>query len=193
MVRSLWSAAMAELRVWTRIPTQASDQRIERSRCMTSDIDDGSVQSVGAAGALFGVPTSARTAGCSLPRAMITSFRRRMPYPVTVPSSFGDMSSGTPIAPYHLIGSAAIEDGVIFSPNGDLIAAATNGKTNDTRVWNIDNGRQVASPEGRGRHQIEAKSMAFSPDGRTLAIALATGTVQFFDTSTWMESAAPIE
>jgi len=101
-----------------------------------------------------------------------------------------DAASMRIVARYPLTGSAAPEDGVVYSPDGHFIAAATNGSTPDIRVWDLDSGTLVASPEVQDH--IEVKSMAFSPDSRTLALALATGIVRFVDTSTWTDAAPPI-
>jgi WD40 repeat protein/class 3 adenylate cyclase len=101
-----------------------------------------------------------------------------------------DTASMQIAASYPLSGSAAREDGVVFSPDGRLIAAATSGPTPDIRVWDLGSEVLVASPEVKDH--IEVKSMAFSPDGRTLALALATGIVRFLDTSTWTDAASPI-
>ena len=98
-----------------------------------------------------------------------------------------DATTMQTVWPYHLTGSASSGGGVVFSPDGHLIAAATDS---DTRIWNTSTRLLVASPEVQD--QIPVKSMAFSPDGRTLALALATGIVRFLDTSTWTDAAPPI-
>jgi WD40 repeat protein/class 3 adenylate cyclase len=89
--------------------------------------------------------------------------------------------------PYHLTGSASSGGGVVFSPDGRLIAAATDS---DTEIWDATTGVRVASPEAQD--QIPVKSMAFSPDSKTLALALASGVVRFLNTSTWTDAAPPI-
>jgi WD40 repeat protein/class 3 adenylate cyclase len=100
-----------------------------------------------------------------------------------------DATSMLPVARYQLTGSAGVENGVMFSPDGRLIAAATT-QTADVRVWDVATRRLVGSPEV-GEH-IPVKSMAFSPDGGTLALALATGIVRLLNTSTWTDAAPPI-
>jgi WD40 repeat protein len=93
------------------------------------------------------------------------------------------------IARHPLLGSAALQDGAVFSPDGRFIAATTNGNTPDTEIWDIASGQLVASPEeGTGRRQREVMSLTFSPDGTTLALAMDTGTVRFLSTSTWADS-----
>ncbi len=104
-----------------------------------------------------------------------------------------DTASLQPVAHYHLMGTAELDTGVAYSPDGRLLAAVTNGGTPDFRVWDLTTGDLVAAPEGGGKHQIDAWSIAFSPDGRTLAVALSTGTVRFLDTSTWKDELAPIQ
>ncbi|MDP9300771.1 MAG: WD40 repeat domain-containing protein, partial [Actinomycetota bacterium] len=89
---------------------------------------------------------------------------------------------------YHLTGSASSGDGVVFSPDGSLIVAATDS---DIEIWDTTTGLRVASPEVK--EHIQVKSMAFSPDSRTLALSLATGIVRFLDTSTWTDAAPSIQ
>ena len=103
-----------------------------------------------------------------------------------------DISSMRSLARYHLMGSAELDAGVVYSPDGHLLAAATSGVA-DLRVWDLDTRTLVATPDGTGKHQIAVSSMAFSPDSSTLAVALSTGTVRFLDTSTWRDARAPIQ
>ena len=100
-----------------------------------------------------------------------------------------DATSMRIVARHQLTGSAGVENGVLFSPDGRLIAAATT-QSADVRVWDVATGLLVGSPEV-GQH-IDVKSMAFSPDSGTLALALATGVVRLVNTTTWRDAAPPI-
>jgi WD40 repeat protein len=101
---------------------------------------------------------------------------------------------------------------VAFSPKGDMLAAA--GQDGVVRLWSSHTKRPVGSPL-YGRLDADVKSIAFSPDGKTLAAAVGgilaagsdairvipTGKVELWDVNqrserlswTWTSSAGPVE
>jgi WD40 repeat protein len=101
-----------------------------------------------------------------------------------------DASTLDQVRPGFLLnGTAEAHNGLAFSPDDRLIAAAT-GSPPHIEVWDVTSGRLVASPGATDR--VQANSLAFSPDGRTLAIALANGSIRILDTSTWADAIPPI-
>ena len=90
------------------------------------------------------------------------------------------LSSGSPP------GTDGISDHVVYSPDGRFIAAST---ADDVRVWDAGSGLLIASPQ---LDRSPASDLAFSPDGRILALALDSGVVRLIDTTTWTDAEAPI-
>ena len=75
----------------------------------------------------------------------------------------------------------------LFSLTSSLpnpLAAQSKGK--GTRLWNLTTGQQRAALQG---HTQEVWSVAFSPDGQTLASGSEDGTVRLWDVSTEQQRA----
>lgn len=70
-----------------------------------------------------------------------------------------------------------------FSPDGKTIATACND--NRVRVWNVENGQMIESPEQRGAWKI-----SFYPDGNRFAVASSSNAapvVKIYETATLKE------
>jgi WD40 repeat protein len=73
------------------------------------------------------------------------------------------------------------DDGVLrvaWSPEGRRLATASSDRT--TRIWNADNGSQLAVLRG---HDDEVWGVAWSPEGQRLATVSRDGTARIWDTS----------
>ena len=75
---------------------------------------------------------------------------------------------------------------IAISPHGDLVASAARG---NVEVWDTSDGRRrvnltVWSPsEGSDQPTTEVNALAFSPDGRNLAVAVDDGSVRIYPIS----------
>ena len=68
---------------------------------------------------------------------------------------------------------------VAFSPDGKLVASASNDKT--VRLWDAATGARQQTLEG---HLDEVNAVAFSPDGKLVASASDDETVRLWDAAT---------
>jgi hypothetical protein len=93
------------------------------------------------------------------------------------------LESDYPLSPDEVLAFDMTEgpgiNALTFSPNGALLAACTAYRR--VHHWRLAEGswdRVVVEAD-------EAITLAFSPDGHTLAIGMEGGNVQLFDTATW--------
>jgi WD40 repeat protein len=66
------------------------------------------------------------------------------------------------------MGHTALIGRLAFSPNGELLLSESGDST--ARLWNVDNGLEVLLIKLKER----GASVAFSPDGKLLAVATQT-------------------
>ncbi|MGC4118768.1 MAG: serine/threonine-protein kinase [Myxococcales bacterium] len=72
---------------------------------------------------------------------------------------------------------------VVFSPDGKLLATATNGRSYS--YWNLETGQRADAPGGEpSASHMMGYAMAFAPDGDRLATARADNTVALWQLST---------
>ncbi|MGH2413558.1 MAG: WD40 repeat domain-containing protein, partial [Microcystaceae cyanobacterium] len=85
-------------------------------------------------------------------------------------------------APNTLGGHAKAVNGVSFSPDGKMLATASNDNT--VKLWNPATGQEIKTLTG---HTNWVWGVSFSPDGKILASASYDKTVKLWDTATYQE------
>jgi WD40 repeat protein len=104
-----------------------------------------------------------------------------------------DAESGKEIRRIDAVGVALA---LVFAPDGKMIA--TKGRDRSIRIWDRETGQELHRLDGppaaaanlalRGGVEGEARILAFSPDGKTLA-AGGSNTIRMWDTATGKEQA----
>ena len=71
-----------------------------------------------------------------------------------------------------------------ISPDGTRVASATGGNNAAVTVWSASSGGALATFHGRGGREEDFQTVAFAPDGKTIAAGTKTGTVYVWDALT---------
>lgn len=71
--------------------------------------------------------------------------------------------------------------GMVFSPDGILLAEATQQGVN---LWDVTDGQPVTEAKRTGSNPLSIQSMAFSPDGKLLAFGGRDNGINLWDTET---------
>ncbi len=85
-------------------------------------------------------------------------------------------------APNTLGGHANSVNGISVSPNGEMLASASDDYT--VKLWNISTGKEIRTLSG---HTNQVWGVSFSPDGKMLASASADNTVKLWNPYTGKE------
>jgi len=81
-----------------------------------------------------------------------------------------------------LIGHTLDVNALVFSPDGSLLASASDDDT--IKIWNTTSWDEILTINS---HNNDVNSLAFSPDGTNLASGSEDNTARIFDTSSWEE------
>jgi WD40 repeat protein len=83
-------------------------------------------------------------------------------------------SGGPPL--YQLGDASTASDAIAFSPDGKIFAVAQDG----VNLWSTSTRRSLPALP-----QASPRTVAFSPNGQTLAVGDASGTIYLWSTATW--------